>query len=327
MRRVHPPLAVLLTALLLSFALSGCGVVGQQLVEGLQRAAKAGGVRAIGAQLPVGEAEEREFGGAIAVMIVQRFGGLVKDEKLLRYVGLVGNAVAAVSSRANLQWHFGVLDSDEVNAMSAPGGYVFITRGALKRMKSEAELAGVLAHEIGHVTKRHAVKIISNLKSLNSLSEGAAMSAGPVAQARFRKVVDGYLKDYLTKGLPKETEYAADKVSVILLARIGYRTTGLRTFLSSMAAAQAIKKETFHDTHPDTADRLQKLDTTIASVGGDHGVQARQRFRAAMGGSTQTPEVTERPAGATTPPSESPSAPTAKPATQDASSSIARPSK
>ncbi len=242
--------------------------------------------RAMAAQLPVGEEEERAMGGAIAVMIVQRYGGLVADPALTRYVGLVGNAVASVSSRPLLKWHFGVLASDQVNAVSAPGGYVFVTRGALAKMRSEAELAGVLAHEVAHVTERHAVKILRNLKSANAVKSGVKSTLGAAGRAAFSKVIDGFLNDYLTKGLPKSTEFAADAVAVGLLARVGYATTGLRSFLTTMAAGAA-SKQAFYATHPDTSDRVRRLDTAIQRAGGAHGAAVAERFAKATEGRVQ----------------------------------------
>ncbi|OYX24853.1 MAG: peptidase, partial [Hydrogenophilales bacterium 32-62-9] len=80
---------------------------------------------------------------------------LVRDDKLQRYVNLVGNWVALQSGRKDISWHFGVLDTEDINAFAAPGGYIFVTRGLYQRLNNEAELAGVLAHEIAHVTLKH----------------------------------------------------------------------------------------------------------------------------------------------------------------------------
>ncbi|HSP18311.1 MAG TPA: M48 family metalloprotease, partial [Myxococcaceae bacterium] len=151
-------------------------------------------------------AEERTIGGAVALNWVQQNGGLLVDvptgqqtaladparlpvqetprNQLHRYLNVVGKNVSARSGRPTLQWTFGVLDSDVVNAVSAPGGYVFVTRGLLRRVNTEAALAGVLSHEIAHVTHRDAFLIYQKTKvdqckalaySKAGQKEGAAM--------------------------------------------------------------------------------------------------------------------------------------------------------
>ena len=99
---------------------------------------------------------------------------LFEDEALLNYVREVGNKVAQVSHRPDLEYHFHVIDSPEINAFALPGGYVYINRGLLTYLKSEAELAAVLAHEIGHITARHAVQ----QQARGALARGAAVAGG-----------------------------------------------------------------------------------------------------------------------------------------------------
>ena len=90
--------------------------------------------------------------------------GVVQDAALTKYVSLVGNVLAKASSRPDLKWEFIVLDTDGVNAFAAPGGLVHITKGALGLIKTESELAGVLGHEIAHITKKHTVNSIKRSK-------------------------------------------------------------------------------------------------------------------------------------------------------------------
>ena len=271
------PLVLALT-LAVSTQVGGCSAVMQHLSEHSPLGALAvGGVRAAGHQLPISEEEELAYGGAIAVMVVQKYGGVVEDEALLRYVALVGNAVASVSDRPKLRYHFAVLDSDQVNALAAPGGYIFITRGALALMKSEAELAGVLAHEVGHVTAKHALKIIQNLKSARAVTNAAA-SAWKDAAA-FSAVADGFIADFLEKGLPKDTEFEADLIGTRLIAQVGYHPRGLRDFLKTMADAhKATPHSKFAATHPDTGRRLSLIDAELKQLGGLDGPRNAERF-------------------------------------------------
>ena len=85
---------------------------------------------------------------------------LVKDAKLQQYVNRVGRWIASQSERPDLDWHFGVIESNDLNAFAAPGGYIFVTKGLYRSLQSESELAGVLAHEVGHVIKKHHLKIL-----------------------------------------------------------------------------------------------------------------------------------------------------------------------
>ncbi|MCO4763641.1 MAG: M48 family metalloprotease [Myxococcales bacterium] len=130
--------------------------------------------------------------------------------------------------------------------------------------------------------ERRAATIIKNLKSSTALAKGAAQVG--VGGELFGKVVDGYLKDYLERGLPKSTEFAADRVSIGLVTQIGYLNTGLRSFLTSMAKRRAGAKDKFYDTHPRTGERLQNLDATIAKAGGPSGVAVAARFTQTLSG-------------------------------------------
>src|SRR5688572_24710600 len=103
-------------------------------------------------ELQITDAEEQELGASVSEKIRERY-GVVQDAAVHRYVSLVGGVLGQASSRPNLPWTFVVLDTDAVNAFAAPGGFVHITRGALALIENEAELAGVLAHELIHITE------------------------------------------------------------------------------------------------------------------------------------------------------------------------------
>src|SRR5688572_9515444 len=111
------------------------------------------------------EEEEVKLGADVSLKIRERF-GVVQDPAVHKYVTLVGTVLGEQTSRPKLPWTFIVLDTDGVNAFAAPGGYVHITRGALALIKSEAELAGVLGHEIAHVAQKHTVNAIKKSKGI-----------------------------------------------------------------------------------------------------------------------------------------------------------------
>lgn len=267
---------------LVTMLLGGCGSLGQYAESASVAGGQLlqGGVRAgASALLPIGREEEKAYGGAIAVMIVQRYGGLYEEPTLTRYVQLVGNAVALHAQRPDLDWHFGVLDSEAVNALSAPGGYVFVTRGALRKMRDEAELAGVLAHEIGHVDAGHALADIRKLKAQGQMAQAAAdawKDMGP-----FSHLLDRFLAGYLDHGLAPEAEFQADQLGTELLARVGWHPTGLRTFLQRMAEAEVAGDAAFYKTHPKTSERVARLDKQIAALRDPSGATMPERFQTA----------------------------------------------
>src|SRR5215207_6575913 len=148
-------------------------------------------------ELNVTEQEERQLGEQVSLQLRNRF-GVMQDEKVTKYVTLVGAVLAQASAKPNLDWKFIVLDSDGVNAYAAPGGFVHITKGLLGLMKNEAELAGVLGHELTHVTEKHTIKTIQKSKGI---SLGTELSgSGASARTQFLTRIAGVAFDRLYAG-------------------------------------------------------------------------------------------------------------------------------
>src|SRR3989338_1756824 len=126
--------------------------------------------------------EEVKIGAEVSLKIRQRF-GVVQDPAVHKYVTLVGTIVAQQTERPNLPWTFIVLDTDGVNAFASPGGFVHITRGALGLISNEAELAAVLGHEIGHVTRKHTINAIRKSSAIKLGSDQAGGRAALIAAA------------------------------------------------------------------------------------------------------------------------------------------------
>ena len=135
-------------------------------------------------ELVITEGDEIRLGQAVSEKVRARY-GVVQDAAVHRYVTLVGAALATSSKRPGLPWTFIVLDTDGVNAFAAPGGFIHITRGALGLIGNEAELAGVLAHEITHVTEKHTIEAIQKSKMIQI---GGDETLGD--QAVFNRLVD-----------------------------------------------------------------------------------------------------------------------------------------
>jgi predicted Zn-dependent protease len=208
------------------------------------------------------EDQEREIGRQWAAVLLGA-APLVDDPELQRYINQLGRWIALHGERPNIAWTFGVLDTTAINAFAAPGGYVFVTRGLLMRTRDEAELAGVLAHEIVHVTRRHH---LNAMKSSASMALGADLFAwlGQRAEARnaetTRRVVSG-ARELLARGLDKDDEYEADRLGAALAARAGFDPWGLPGVLQTMNALSASDSDAalLLATHPSAASRLDAI--------------------------------------------------------------------
>jgi predicted Zn-dependent protease len=211
------------------------------------------------------EQEEIELGQGISAKILGA-APLLQDRKAQRYVSNVGHWLAMQTERSNLTWHFAVLDDNGYNAFAAPGGYIFITKGLLYSLKNEAELAGVLAHEIAHVLRKHQLSAIKKAAGQQLATEFASAMAskhkyGGVAS----KFIAGGI-DIMVKGLDKEDEYEADRMGVVIAARAGYDPYGLPAALQKLQTVNTDDPAIalLFSTHPSFASRLDLLDKVMS---------------------------------------------------------------
>jgi predicted Zn-dependent protease len=204
--------------------------------------------------------EEQEIGLASAQKMVAMF-SLMDDAGLEKYVNLVGLTVAQFAPRP-LPWRFGVLNTNMVGAFSLPGGYVFVTRGSLAGMTNEAQLAGVLGHEIEHASARHLESEIRGKKaSAWATEEGMAKVKGP---ALLKSRADALVKDLFSTSLSRAKENDADEQGSRIAARAGYAGSGLMEFLkvASMSSDNPANKRLFGQllsTHPPFPERISHL--------------------------------------------------------------------
>jgi len=213
-----------------------------------------------GATREINEPEEIAIGNDLAARLLGA-APLAADPRLQRYVNLVGRWVAAQTSRPGLPWRFGVLEAPQLNAFAVPGGTIFVTRGLVERMKSEAELAGVLAHEIVHVQQKHHLKAIQ--KGAQTALAGDAL-AFALKDARSGEARDKLLAlgtELYSRGLDKSDEFEADRLGVVLAARAGYDSYGLPAVLQTLQAmnAQDSSLALMFKTHPAPGERLGAL--------------------------------------------------------------------
>ena len=208
------------------------------------------------------EGEEADIGRVVAARVLATY-PLSKDEKLQQYVTLVGNTVAAYSTRPALEWHFAAIETPIVNAFSAPGGFIFITTGALQQMHSEAELAAVLGHEIAHVTQKHILKEIKRGNVINasvSLAQETSAGAQWLNDDYAAKIGKIAYEKLFTTGLSRSDEAEADRIGYQLADAAGYRATEFITFLESLEKLEGTTAmKTLTATHPSPKERIATL--------------------------------------------------------------------
>jgi predicted Zn-dependent protease len=209
--------------------------------------------------------KEREVGAEQHPKLLVEFGG-VYDEKpeLNAYITAIGERLHRVSEMPKTKFTFTIVNSDTVNAFALPGGYVYVTRGLMALANSEAEVAGVMAHEVGHVTARHTAKRYNRavLTTLGAAVLGAAVGAeaGQIAQLGAAAYVQGYSRDQ---------EFESDQLGVRYLARAGYDPRGMSDFLATLQANSKLAakiagrdgkepQSSLFSSHPRTPERVKR---------------------------------------------------------------------
>ena len=198
---------------------------------------------------------------------IKNFFGVYEDEKLQRFINEKGQQMAAISHRKDLKYEFKIVDSPVVNAFAVPGGYVYFTRGIMAHFNNEAEFAGVLGHEIGHITARHSAKQYSN-----AMLAQIGLVAGMIFSPEFAQFGDvasqGVQLLFLKFG--RDAESQSDKLGVEYSTRIGYDAQEMAGFfqtldrLSQNSGGEQVP--TFLSTHPAPADREKKVTKLAADA-------------------------------------------------------------
>ena len=228
--------------------------------------------------------EEKQIGQQQHPQIVQEFGGEYDHPELKSYVDRLGQQLAKFSESPGIGYTFTILNSPIVNAFALPGGYVYVTRGLLYLADSEAELAGVLAHEIGHVTARHGAKRQSKgtLANIGLVLAGVLMEdQGQIGGAQ--QVAGAVLSSH-----SRDDEFEADTLGVKTLAKAGLQTKGMHRFLRRLQVNSALEAKIagrktsegfdFMATHPPTKDRIKLARETANQLDNDGSAVGRQSY-------------------------------------------------
>jgi len=210
---------------------------------------------------------ELSMGKSADKQVVQQY-GIYQDKELQLYVNKVGQKlVSNLSDKVFRRYFFKLVDSSEINAFALPGGYIYVTRGLLAMLNSEAELAGVLGHEIAHVTLHHGAKMMVRSIGAQILSIGGAI-ASPENAGQWLAVSTAMFQQ-INLGYGREAELESDAQGMLTSTESGYKPEGIVNFLKNLRKQEIMTGQSYHSfqaSHPDTKDRVIKADLMATSV-------------------------------------------------------------
>ena len=211
------------------------------------------------------ESQEIDIGQASHPEVLSQF-GVVENSELQEYCTRIGNDLARASHRPNLPWHFTIVDFPVVNAFAVPGGFIYLTRGLIGHMNNEAEMAGVLGHEIGHVTARHSVTQISQGQLIN-----LGLGLGSIFSSRFRQV-GGLAQmglEVLTLKYSRDHENQSDQLGLQYMAKCGYDPDQMSRFFQVFVGMREESGQSIPNwlsSHPSPPDRIKKTSAEAARI-------------------------------------------------------------
>ena len=208
---------------------------------------------------------ELTIGESLALEGFGRYGMPVKDPSLQKYVNLVGMAVARNSIRPEIPYYFVVVNSPLQNAFACPGGIIFLSSGLLNTIETEAQLAGVLAHEVAHVAHKHALKSIQRARFFQGVGTITAATMEGEKGKQFENMIGGLENILFDKGLDKNMEFEADLSALETTYRTGYDPDGLVEVLKELERIEAssTKKGSWFTTHPPLPERISKCQAQL----------------------------------------------------------------
>jgi predicted Zn-dependent protease len=189
---------------------------------------------------------------------------VVDDPVVANYIDGMGQKLASLSDRTDIQYHFKILESKEINAFACPGGFIYVYSGLLKTMDNEAQLAGVMAHEIGHVVARHGVKRLQQVLGLQVLLSIALGESSEITQQAVGTGVTLILQGY-----SRQNEYEADYDGAYYMTKAGYNPQGMIQLFGKLQqldkGGKATELDKLFESHPPSADRIAKVEEEIKS--------------------------------------------------------------
>lgn len=213
-------------------------------------------------------AQERRLGAQMVTQAQQQL-PILRDPVVNDYVANIGRRLVQAAGPQPFDYHFAVLQSEEVNAFAMPAGYIFVNTGLILATRNVSELAGVLAHEVGHVAKRHIAKNYERQKTAGWLREAgvlaASLTAGPAAGGAVN-LLGGLSELAVLNSFGRQEEREADAFAVRILPRAGYDPDGIVTLFEMLERAGGPNVPAFLSDHPATADRLATAEKEVSAL-------------------------------------------------------------
>jgi predicted Zn-dependent protease len=204
--------------------------------------------------------EDVKLGRTYAPAIEEALNGRISDENLQRYLNDVGQRIARICHRPDLAYHFTAVDDKGTNALAVPGGYIYITRGLLAELRSEAQLAAVLAHEVGHVVARDTMAAMSRRLGMTAIVAAAHVSGAPSDATRAAH----FITAVLSLQYSRDDEKDADLTGLSYMVQAGYDPRGMVETMQILQDLQIIRPIEFFSTHPNPENRIAYLEERIA---------------------------------------------------------------
>lgn len=229
---------------------------------------------------------EIKFGKEVGARILGKY-SLYKNDALTRYANLVAKTLSQYSNRPELAFTVGILDTDMINGFSAPGGYIFITRGAVDAMDDESELAAVIGHEMMHVCQRHIVKELNIHGTSDSPVAGFSHMIGGAGEAvnlTFVRAVDEATNILFERGYKKQDEIEADTMGTMLAANAGYDPAALVRYFNKIKTGQEKEIASIRKLHPSFNERIEWINQSIEKdgLGGSGYKIGKERFNGVL---------------------------------------------
>ena len=221
--------------------------------------------------------DERALGETVALQAyaTKDFGAPIKNQELMMFMNCMANVIGQHSDRPMISYHIAVIKSDDLNAFSAPGGYIFVTSGLIMKLDTEAELAMVIGHEIAHITRKHAVRTLQNSKAMagvgNLASAGVKLTSATFDASEenfkgFESLVTSLAENVVGHNYDSATEIESDQFGAQYAMQTGYDPHAILTLLDKLA----VKDHVGDSTHPTAASRKAAMDTWLGKQNEDY---------------------------------------------------------
>ena len=228
------------------------------------------------ATLSIGE--ERQLGAKIEQQVRSEL-RFIRDPVVLDYVGAIGSEIVQAAGPQPFEYSFAVVENDEVNAFTGPAGHIYVHTETILRARNASELAGVLAHEIGHAVLRHLAKSYGRSRSTGALYQAGVLAASVFGYGGLANLGGGLAAMTMLNSFTRSEEREADAFAVETMPAAGYDPNGLLTFLEVVRDTGGPEPPAFLSSHPGTEDRIAEVAALIAARPPPPGLRVTDRGR------------------------------------------------